>query len=202
MLAWPDRPVLQPVAEPPSPEEVLRRNAVSAAEAWLAALITGDIDRVMALSGPGARSEADRRVHEWQAGLAAEGMPIEVQGCLVASVFGSMARVECHVRLGDLVAIELSIAELVAPFDYTNGLITWRPYTGGNISDVNDAYASYLRSFHTPEYEAHCSPAAYTPGTMIRDRGLALTGECAQLAAPLAADIAQWIRDGRPENQQ
>jgi hypothetical protein len=37
---------------------------------------------------------------------------------------------------------------------------------------------------------------------VIQDRGLALTGECAQLAAPLAADIAQWIRDDRPENQQ
>jgi len=94
------------------------------------------------------------------------------------------------------------VAEVVAPFDYNNGLITWRPYTGGNISVVNDAYSSYLRMFHTAEYEASCSPAAYTPGTVIQDRGPALTGECAQLAAPLAADVVRWISDGRPDDQQ
>ena len=199
-LAWPDQPVSQPAA-PPSPEEVLRLDAVSAAEEWLAALNAGDIDRVMVLSDPGARSEADRRVHEWQAGFAAEGMPIDVQRCVVASVTGATARVECNVLLGDPVAIELGLAELVAPFDYNDGLITWRPYTGGNISDVNDAYSSYLRLFHTAEYEARCSPAAYTPGTVIQDRGLALTGECAQLAAPLAADVAQWIGESRPDDQ-
>ncbi len=199
-LAWPDRPVSQPAA-PPSPEEVLRQDAVSAVANWLAALNAGDIDRVMALSDLGARSEADRRVHEWQAGFATEGTPIDVQGCVAASVAGATARVECNVRLGDPVAIELGVAELVAPFDYNDGLITWRPYTGGNVSDVNDAYSSYLRLFHTAEYEARCSPAAYTPGTVIQDRGLALTGECAQLAAPLAADVVRWIRDGRPEDQ-
>jgi hypothetical protein len=51
---------------------------------------------------------------------------------------------------------------LTAPFDYKDGLITWPPYTGGNISAVNDAYANYLRSCHTTEYDARCSPAAYT----------------------------------------
>jgi len=200
-LVWPDQPVSQPAVEPPSPEDMLRQDAVSTTEEWLAALNAGDIDRVLALSDPGARSEADRRVHEWQAGLAAEGMPIEVRGCVVASVVGSMARVECDVHLGDLVAIQLGIANLVAPFDYSDGFITWRPYTGGSISDVNDAYASYLQLFQTAEYEARCSPAAYTPATVTQDRGLALTGECAQLAAPLATDIAKWIRDGRPEQQ-
>ncbi|HSF84652.1 MAG TPA: hypothetical protein VLG28_03200 [Acidimicrobiia bacterium] len=200
LLVWPDQPVSQP-AQPQSPEEVLRQNAVSTAEDWLSALNAGDIDLVMALSGPEASSEADRRVHEWQAGLLAQGMPIEVRGCVVASVAGTAARVECEVRLGDLVAIELGVADLVAPFDYSDGLITWRPYTGGNIGDVNDAYAGYLRRFHAAEYETLCSPSAYSPGTAIQDRGLALTGECAQLAAPLAADIAQWIRDGRPEEQ-
>jgi hypothetical protein len=200
LLAWPDQPVSQP-AEAPSAEDVLRQNAVSTAEEWLAALNIGDIDRVMVLSNPQARSEADRRVHEWLAGLAPEGMSIEVRGCAVAYVAGTTARVECEVRLGDLVAIELGVAELVAPFDYSDGFITWLPYTGGDISDVNDAYASYLRMFHTTEYEARCSPAAYTFGTVIQDRALALTGECAQVAAPLAADIARWIRDGRPEEQ-
>ena len=68
----------------------------------------------------------------------------------------------------------------------------------GNISDVNDAYATYLLLFHTAEYEARCLPAAFPPGSVIGDRGLALTGVCADLAAPLAADVVEWIRDGRP----
>ena len=201
-LARRDQPATQIATEPPSPEEALGQDAVSTTEVWLAALNAGDIDRVMALSDPATRTEADRRVHEWQAGLAAAGMPIEVRACGVASVVGSVARVECAVRLGDLVAVELGVADLVAPFGYNDGLIAWRPYTGGNISDVNDAYSSYLQLFHTAEYEARCSPAAYPPGGVVQDRGLALTGECAQVAAPLAADIAQWISDGRPEEQQ
>jgi hypothetical protein len=201
LVAWPGQPAAPPAAEPESAEDSLRREAVSAAEEWLAALNAGAIDQVIERSGPGARSQADQRVHEWQAGLAAAGMPIQVEACDVVSVTGSIARVECNVRLGDLVAMELNVAELVAPFDYSDGLITWRPYTGGSISDVNDAYASYLRLYHATEFDARCSPAAYAPGTIIQDRGLALTGECADLAAPLAADVAQWLRDGRPEDQ-
>ena len=196
-MVWPK--AAPDVAGPASPEGAGTPSAISTIEAWLLAVNAGDIDRVMALSAPDASSEADRRVAEWQAGLAVAGMPIDVRNCVVASVAGSTTRVECQVRLGDLVAAELGTADLVAPFDVEGGLARWRPYTGGDISAVNDAYASYLRLFHRAEYEGRCAPTAYSPGTVIVDRGLALTGECAELAASVAADVAQWLREGRPE---
>ena len=200
LVAWPGRTVSQPATEP-SPEESLRQEAVSAVEHWLAVLNAGDIEQVMTLSSVEARNESDRRVHEWLAGFAAHGMPVEVQTCGATPAAGGTARVECDVRLSDPVADELGVADLVAPFGYGGGLVGWQPYVGGDISAVNDAYATYLRSFDAARYEAWCSPTAYAPGSVVQDRGLALTGECAQLAAPLAGAVAEWIRGGGLDEQ-
>ena len=125
-------------------------------------------------------------------------MPTQVKFCEVREIVGETAMVDCDVSLGDAVAVELAVSELVAPFQYEAGLVSWRPYQGGDISLVNGAYSNFLRMFHSVEYEDVCSPASYVPGTVVQDQLLALTGECADLAAPLADEVVQWIRDGRP----
>lgn len=193
-LGWMRNPSESPIADP---VETLRRDAVAKAEQWLEAVNTGAIDDVMSMSTPDSATIADRRVHEWVAGLAAHGMPVQVIGCEALVATSQDAIVECQVRLTDLVAVELGVTELVAPFRFLGGLLAWQPYTGGNISQVNAAYSSYLRQYHQAEYEIACAPLAYEPGSVIQDNGLALTGSCADLAAPLASDVAQWIREDR-----
>lgn len=180
------------------PVATVRQDALTKAEQWLQAVNDGDIERVMSLSSPDSDSIADQQVHEWTAGLAAQGMPVQVISCEVSAATSQDALVECQVRLTDLVAVELGVDELVAPFRYSNGLLAWQPYTGGNISRVNAAYSSYLRQYHQAEYEAACAPIAYEPGSVVQDEGLALTGACAELAAPLADEVVQWIRQDRP----
>lgn len=180
------------------PIAFVREDALTKAEQWIQAVNAGEIERVMSLSSPDSVSIADQRVHEWVAGLANQGMPVQVLSCEVSAATPADALVECQVRLTDAVAVELGVAQLVAPFRYSDGLLSWQPYTGGNISEVNAAYSTYLRQYLEAEYETVCAPAAYEPGSVVQDRGLALTGDCAELAAPLADDVVQWIRTGRP----
>lgn len=212
VAAWPSQPGVQvgsrdpegaasEVAEPQTAEDALRLAAVAAVEEWIAALDAGDIDRVLALSGESARSDADRRMYEWLVAWADAGLPVETDGCEAASMVASMVRVECDVRLSDPVAGLLGLADLVGPFDHRDGLVTWQPWVGGDIGELNNAWASYLRTFHPAAYEAQCSPAAYEPGTVVASRGLALTADCAELAMPLAEDVADWVAAGMPDDQ-
>jgi hypothetical protein len=194
-LSWMTNPAQPPIADP---VETLREDAATKAEQWLEAVNTGAIDDVMSMSTPDSATIADRRVHEWVAGLAAHGMPVQVIGCEALEATSQGAIVECQVHLTDAVAVELGVTELIAPFRYSNGLLAWQPYTGGNISQVNAAYSSYLRQYHQARFEIACAPIAYEPGSVVQDQGLALTGSCAELAAPLASDVAQWIREDRP----
>lgn len=177
--------------------DAIQRDGVSAAERWLEAVNRGDIETVMALSSPGSSQIADRRVAEWLAGFSAQGMPTRVDGCRAVATTLDGVSVECQVHLTDPVAVEVGVSDLIAPFVYEDGLVTWQPYRGGDISQVNTSYSRYLQAFHRAEYDAVCSPDAYESGSVVHDRQLALTGECAELAAPLANDVAQWIRDGR-----
>jgi len=178
--------------------ETTKRDAVSTAERWLDAVNRGDIDTAMELSAPATNTLADRRVNEWLAGFAAHGMPTRVITCQVVEASVDRASVECQIRLSDPVSVETGQSELVAPFLFEDGLVAWQPYRGGDISQVNAAYSDYLRQFHATDYERVCAPDAYESGSVVQDRLLALTGECAELAAPLADEVAQWIRDGRP----
>lgn len=184
--------------EPADRIDQIERDAVAAAEQWLDATNRGDVARVMALSSPTSRDVSDQRMYEWLAGLAENGMPVEVDACVAVNATEQAASVECRVRLGDLVAVELGLSELTAPFLFSDGFVAWQPYRGGDISQVNRAYSNYLSQYHRDEYEAACFISAYERGSVVFDGGLALTGECAELAAPLADEVVQWIRDGRP----
>jgi hypothetical protein len=195
--------VLTWIGNPPEPSTTdpvafVRRDALTKAEQWLQAVNEGEITRVMSMSSPDSAGISDRRVHEWVAGLAGQGMPVQVSSCEVTAATSEDALIECQIRLTDVVAVELGVTQLVAPFRYSDGLLAWQPYTGGDISDVNAAYSTYLREHHPAEYEMYCAPAAYEPGSVVQDGGLALTGACAELAAPLANEVVQWIRNGRP----
>lgn len=187
-------------SEPAStdPVEFVRHDAITKAEQWIVAVNAGEIEHVMSMSSPNSTSVADQRVHEWVAGFAAQGMPVQVQSCEVSTATSQDAIVECQVRLTDAVATHLGVAELTAPFRYSGGLLAWQPYMGADIGEVNDAYSTYLRLYHPTEYETVCAPAAYEAGSIVQDKGLALTGACAELAAPLADEIVLWIREGRP----
>lgn len=196
-LRWIGNPAESAQADP---ADLIGQDAVAKAEQWLQAVNAGEISEVMSMSSPESSGIADRRVHEWVARLSAEGMPVQVGGCEVSAASPQDALVECEVRLTDLVAVELGVSQQVAPFRYSDGLLTWQPYTGGSISQVNAAYSTYLRQHHEADYETACAPSAYEPGSVVQDRGLALTGACAELAAPLANDVAQWIRGGRPSS--
>jgi len=56
----------------------------------------------------------------------------------------------------------------------------------------------YLRRFREADQEGVSAPNACESCSVVQDRLLALTGEFAELAAPLADEIAQSIRDRRP----
>ena len=184
--------------DPADTIDQVSQDAVASAEQWIDASNRGDVARMMALSSPTSRDMSDQRMYEWLAALAREGMPVEVVACVAVNATGQAASVECQVRLGDLVAVELGASELIAPFLYSDGLVSWQPYRGADISRVNRAYSNYLSQYHPVEYETACLSSAYEPGSVVSNAGLALTGECAELAAPLADEVVQWIRDGRP----
>jgi hypothetical protein len=188
---------IPPIGQP-DPIDIIRSDAEARATAWIDAINRGDIDTVMAMSSPEASELSDRRVHEWLAGFASNEMPTRLKGCEAIEVTHLFTTVECEIELTDAVAIELGVSDLVYPFRYMDGLLTWLPYRGGDISDVNEAYSSFLRFYHPEEYEAVCAPGAYETGSVVQDRLLALTGPCSELAAPLADEVVEWIRSGRP----
>lgn len=183
----------------PDPVDELSAAAVAAAQQFLALLNSGDIDAVMALSAPDAAAIADRRVHEFMAAFAAAGMPLSVGDCQAEATTASSALVSCEVTLGDAVASELGPAEAVYPFRFEEGLLTWRPFEGIDIGEVNRAYATYLQAYLPEEYSAVCSPSRYDPLQIVQSNLLAITGECGVLAASAAADVAAWISAGRPD---
>lgn len=188
-------------AAPDNPDEMIRRDFVEVVQRWQAAINSGDITAALALSRPESRTVADQRVYEWLSEFAANGMPITLSDCDAQLTTPTYGRVSCRAQLGELVAIELGEADLIAPYDYEDGLVSWRSFQGGDIGLVNAAYADYLRHYHPDEYDTACNPAAYEQGTIVHDQRLALTGTCAQLAAPLAPQVVQWIREGRPNPQ-
>lgn len=188
--------------EPANPDELLSQEAIAAVEAIFTARNDGDIERVVALSTPVAaeRATADRRVHEFQAEYAAAGMPMNLGRCETTLVSATLVTGECRVEITDPVAAEVGAADQIAPFRYENGLITILEFQGDSLLAVNRAYSDYLRTFHPDEYDASCRPGAYQPGSIVQSELLALTGECAGVAAPRAAGVAAWIRSGRPRD--
>lgn len=180
------------------PDELIERDATAKAVRWLEAANAGDVEAIVAISHPSSTDLADRRLFEWLGGLADGGLPTRVGAC-ETDPSASPVIVRCDIVLVNPVADELGVDRLVAPFRYEDGLLTWLPYTGGDIGLHNEAVSAYLARFEPEAYEQACLPGAYDPGSVVSDRGLALTGECAVVAAPLAEDVAEWLRAGRPE---
>lgn len=199
-FAWIALPLRSPSPEPANPEEALRRQAVAAVNELVAARNAGDIDRVFELSAPSASGSAVsmRRLEEFQAGFAEAGLPTTIVDCDATVVSASLVTGECRLEMADPVAAELGAAEQVAPYRYEDGLLTILEYRGDSVFAVNRAYSVYLRTFHPEDYSAACQPGAYEPGSIVQSELLALTGECADVAAPRAADVAAWLRAGRP----
>lgn len=196
--AWITRTSDPQPARPPDTATTIETRALRAVEVWLSSIESGNVDAVMELSGLATRDREDRRVHEWAAGFAAAGVPTVVTDCRVITSTVSSAAVECRATVMHPVAAELGLPELVAPFSYADGLVDWQPYRGGDLGAINAAFAAYASAYEPEQFELSCRPAAYEPGTFIQNGGVALTGECAALLAPLAEDVAQWLREGRP----
>jgi hypothetical protein len=174
-------------------------DAVARAQSYLAALNAGDVDTASALlAGDGSLSEADGNIVEINA-LVRSLYPYVIDGCRATSSGDEYVNVDCAVGITDPVWVATGVDELTAPFFvYDDGHMVWRPYQGANFSVAHEANADYLRLNHAEEYEAVCWPPAYPPGSINSVEGIALTPECARLFLPLAEDVAEWVRQGRP----
>ena len=180
--------------------------AVATTETFLAAINSGDVDTLIALSNPEVTDVVkDRKMWEMNAVLTTGGYPISVGECGlgmitdgVAMITDEFVEVHCAVTISDPVFEAEGVSELVFPLRvFDDGSTAWQPYQGGDFGAANQDYADYLQAFHAAEYEAVCSPVNYETypiGTISRNRGLALTGNCASLWVPLASDVAAWVR--------
>ncbi len=170
---------------------------VETARAVMAAIAAGDVDAVVALSGPeGTVREADRRMWEFLAtGFAA--YPIDVQRCAADSVAqGAGLRVVCRAVDSSPVAEAVGLSETDWPFIvFDDGRVLWRP-TEPDVEPVPRAFTEYLRIHDPDTYEEHCSVSS----GINFNGGLALTGECAAVITPLTQDVADWILAGRPQS--
>lgn len=198
-FAWSSRSD-DPEPAAPNLAQDIELEALATAELWLASLNTGDVETILDIVRPDQADVANQRMYEYHAVFAASGTPsTEVQSCAVASTTASLVTVDCAVVLGDPVAEAVGASEVIFPFWYVEGLLSWRPAQGGDLGLLNRAYSEYLSLFYPTEYAAACSPAAYEPDSVLQDKGVALTPECAVLQVPLSSDVAQWIRDGKPQ---
>jgi len=186
-------------AQPPDPVEVAETEALALARSWVTAMGEGDVDTILAMAREDQKDLANRRLYEFQAVFASFGMGGDLQGCEIASSVPGYVFVECTVVESDPVARAVGVSEVTVPFRYSVGSLTWQPFEDAEFSLVNEAYAEYMSLYHPAQYESVCSPDAYEPRAIVTDAGRALTGECAAVEAPLAEDIAQWVRDGRPQ---
>jgi hypothetical protein len=176
-------------------------HAVMVATRFYDRVAVGDVDGAIEMTNAEVRDvDADQEMWSMIAVGARFGRPWAVHGCEPVSSMPPWVEVDCTVTLGDPVFVELGVADLTAPARvYDDGSVVWLPFREGDFSLANQAYADYLRAFHPEEYGTVCSPAAYEPGTVAADRGLALTESCAELYVPLGDAVATWIDDGRPE---
>ncbi len=187
-----------PVTAPSAPAELTEAEAIAVARRYHAALLGGDVDAVMAVTDSVGDPQADRHVAEMWAAMVGPEESATIGDCTATSNTGSVV-VRCDIVINDPVWVELGVNDLVTPVRITDGKIRWLPYEGADFGEGNRAYADYLQAVHPADYEAVCSPAAYEIGTIVSNRGLALTGACTELWFPLADDVVQWIRDGRPD---
>jgi len=181
------------IADPNLPIE---DRAVAAAERHLAAVNSGDIDTINALAYE--ENVADTRMWEFNAAFAAAGYPTVARGCEVVNSTLNLADVRCAVEVDNPVFEALGVSDLVAPFLFLDGRLAWKPWEGGDFSQVNAAFAAYLQANRPDEYETACSPRAFVQTEIVQDQGIALTPECAALELDVIDDVARWVREGMP----
>lgn len=183
-----------------SPDAARINAAIATTERFLGAINSGDVDTLVAMTNPTAANLVqDRNMWEMNAVLTTSGYEYVVGECRAGDVTGAFVDVSCNVTITDPVFEAEGVSTLIFPLRvFDDDTTRWQPFEGGDVSVVNQDYADYLRAFHAAGYEAVCSPAAYEGGTIVADRGLALTGACAELYVPLAPDVAQWVKDGKP----
>jgi hypothetical protein len=173
--------------------------AVARTEAFYAAINAGDIERVESFTSPGGSiSEDDRRMWEFYIVVFAR-YPQQVRGCEATDANDEFVYVDCAVASSDPVWVATGVNEYTAPWwVYDDGRMVWRQFEGVSFTQGNRTYAEYLRLHHPGEYAEVCAPVAYLGSLVNSDGGIAFTKECAELAVPLAEDIADWVEAGKP----
>jgi hypothetical protein len=144
-------------------------------------------------------SEADRLLWEFNAILEQE-YPREFGPCEVTQSVGSLIMVECPVTFTDPVTVATGVSEVIYPYRYQDGVITWQQMrlATGTASPFagSAANAEYLELFHPDDAEA-CAFATY--GASITFNGhLALVPACAEVLVTHASDVAAWVEAGQP----
>lgn len=176
--------------------------AVETAREFQERVNAGDVDAVMAMTNPDySVVDADHNLWEFNAVFHRTTGAPTMGECTVAESGTVYIEVACAIHQNEPVFEALGVADLVAPYRvFPDQTVDWQPWRGGDFGSVNQAYAEYLQIHHADEYEAACAPFRYEPGTIVSNGGLALTADCAAVAAPLADEVAAWIEAGRSES--
>lgn len=183
------------VGDPEVSDLTAEEGAVSVVRTFEAAIASGDIDTVIAMSQPDLTNAVqDRPMWEMNA-IHTAAWPRTVGDCETDDSFGGAVSVTCELSFSDPVAGALGISDVTAPYRvFEDGTVAWEPWQPeAVVAELNRAYADYLVEFHFDEYEAVCFRGAYEPGTVATNGGLALTPECAELWVPLAGEVAAWV---------
>jgi hypothetical protein len=180
--------------QPPTPEQ----EGLSRVEDWFYAVEEGRIDDLEAILGE--LSPEDHLMWEFNAVLA-DAYPRELGACEVTSSVASIVTVECLVSDSDPVFTATGTSELLMPFRYADGVVSWQTFRAadGLRSPFAGpaAYAEYLEAFLPEEFAPACSPASYT-GPFVFNGYMVLAPPCADLMVAHAEDIAAWVEAGRP----
>jgi hypothetical protein len=180
------------------PNLVLEAELMAGIEAMAVALDSGDVDGFLELLQP-SLSDAERE----RAAFFATSAPMHVtpEKCTVTVVSNFISEAECPVEIVEPVRLELGPAEGKEDFArYADGMATLGDGTldPSQYTQSSLAYAEYLQQYLPEEYAAACDSAGYD--TEIRyEYGVTLTRACGELLATVAEDVAEWIREGRPE---
>lgn len=164
--------------------------ALVVAETYEAAFAAGDVATLTAMQN--VKVEADRNMFEFNAAFRAAGFSVDSGECRVIVAGAALVRVECVELHTDPVFLAVGLDEIITPLNvYPDGTVRWQP-SPADLGTVSHAYAEYLRLFYESEYQTACAVGAYPAGSIIANRGLALTGACGELAALHADAVAQW----------
>ena len=182
------------VVQPPT----LEQEAIGKAESWFAAVEEGRIDDLQEVLGE--LSVEDRLMWGFNAVLA-DSYPRELRSCEVTNTVGSIVTVECLIADSDPVFAATGTSELIYPFRYQDGVLTWHTFrvAEGLRSPFAGpaAYVDYFEVFLPDEFAAACSPASYT-GDFVYNGYMVLAPPCANFIVRHAEDVAAWLEAGRP----